>query len=156
MKKNLIFIFAVLLLAGCSLQPVAKPNQLPNNTKQFCTQEAKLCPDGSAVGRTGPNCEFSLCPGENQLQIITNFEECAAAGNPIMESYPRQCRANGQTFVEELSDADKAKLQPPTEPACKDLCGDGVCQEIVCLAIGCPCSETPESCPQDCAQKINQ
>lgn len=28
-----------------------------------CTQEAKLCPDGSAVGRTGPNCEFSLCPG---------------------------------------------------------------------------------------------
>lgn len=27
-----------------------------------CTQEAKLCPDGSAVGRTGPNCEFALCP----------------------------------------------------------------------------------------------
>lgn len=27
-----------------------------------CTQDAKLCPDGSAVGRTGPNCEFSLCP----------------------------------------------------------------------------------------------
>tara|TARA_Y100000310_G_scaffold70474_1_gene66161 strand:- start:20551 stop:20733 length:183 start_codon:yes stop_codon:yes gene_type:complete len=33
---------------------------------------------------------------------ITNFEECAAAGNPIMESYPRQCRANGITFVEEV------------------------------------------------------
>ena len=31
---------------------------------------------------------------------ITNFEECIAAGNPAMESYPRQCRANGQTFVE--------------------------------------------------------
>ncbi len=29
-----------------------------------CTMEAKLCPDGSSVGRTGPNCEFSLCPGE--------------------------------------------------------------------------------------------
>lgn len=27
-----------------------------------CTQEAKLCPDGSAVGRTGPNCEFAACP----------------------------------------------------------------------------------------------
>lgn len=27
-----------------------------------CTQEAKLCPDGSAVGRTGPNCEFASCP----------------------------------------------------------------------------------------------
>ncbi|MEX2008407.1 MAG: hypothetical protein WD850_02890 [Candidatus Spechtbacterales bacterium] len=29
-----------------------------------CTLEAKLCPDGSAVGRTGPNCEFAECPGE--------------------------------------------------------------------------------------------
>ncbi len=27
-----------------------------------CTEEAKLCPDGSAVGRTGPNCEFPPCP----------------------------------------------------------------------------------------------
>lgn len=33
---------------------------------------------------------------------ITSFEECAAAGNPIMESYPRQCSANGQTFVEDI------------------------------------------------------
>ncbi len=31
-----------------------------------CTQEAKVCPDGSAVGRTGPNCEFAACPDENQ------------------------------------------------------------------------------------------
>lgn len=28
----------------------------------FCTAEAKLCPDGSGVGRIGPNCEFALCP----------------------------------------------------------------------------------------------
>jgi hypothetical protein len=27
-----------------------------------CTTEAKLCPDGSYVGRTGPKCEFTLCP----------------------------------------------------------------------------------------------
>lgn len=30
-----------------------------------CTMEAKLCPDGSAVGRTGPNCEFEKCPTLN-------------------------------------------------------------------------------------------
>lgn len=28
----------------------------------FCTQEAMLCPDGSYVGRTGPNCDFAPCP----------------------------------------------------------------------------------------------
>ncbi len=27
-----------------------------------CTLEAKICPDGSSVGRTGPNCEFAQCP----------------------------------------------------------------------------------------------
>lgn len=29
-----------------------------------CTMEARICPDGTAVGRTGPNCEFAACPGE--------------------------------------------------------------------------------------------
>lgn len=27
-----------------------------------CTMDALLCPDGTAVGRTGPNCEFAPCP----------------------------------------------------------------------------------------------
>ena len=29
----------------------------------FCTQDEKLCPDGSYVGKVGPNCEFAPCPG---------------------------------------------------------------------------------------------
>ncbi len=29
----------------------------------FCTMEAKQCPDGSYVGRGGPNCEFAPCGG---------------------------------------------------------------------------------------------
>jgi len=29
---------------------------------------------------------------ERFVPEITNFEECIAAGNPAMESYPRQCR----------------------------------------------------------------
>jgi len=29
-----------------------------------CTLDAKICPDGSAVGRVAPDCEFALCPGE--------------------------------------------------------------------------------------------
>ncbi len=27
-----------------------------------CTADAKICPDGSAVGRVGPNCQFAECP----------------------------------------------------------------------------------------------
>lgn len=36
--------------------------------------------------------------------LVTNFEECANAGNPIMESYPRQCRSvSGELFVEKIN-----------------------------------------------------
>lgn len=27
-----------------------------------CTMDAKLCPDGSYVGRIAPDCEFAACP----------------------------------------------------------------------------------------------
>ncbi len=34
---------------------------------------------------------------------VTNFDECVAAGYPVMESYPRQCRTpEGENFVEEV------------------------------------------------------
>ena len=33
-----------------------------DNKQVVCTQDAKLCPDGSYVGRVGPNCEFAACP----------------------------------------------------------------------------------------------
>jgi glucose/arabinose dehydrogenase len=44
------------------------------------------------------------------LDEIDNFNKCVEDGNPVMESYPRQCRtADGQTFVEEL-DASTPKI----------------------------------------------
>jgi hypothetical protein len=30
-----------------------------------CTLEAKICPDGSTVSRSGPSCAFAACPGRN-------------------------------------------------------------------------------------------
>ena len=36
------------------------------------------------------------------------------------------------------------------EGVCKDLGGDGICQEVVCMAVGCPCAESPQTCSQDC------
>lgn len=34
---------------------------------------------------------------------ITSFASCVAAGNPVMESFPEQCSANGQTFTNTAS-----------------------------------------------------
>ncbi len=33
-----------------------------NQHTGICPQDAKLCPDGSAVSRTGPDCSFAACP----------------------------------------------------------------------------------------------
>lgn len=36
----------------------------------------------------------------HQRPAVTNFAECVAAGYPVMESYPEQCRTNaGEVFV---------------------------------------------------------
>lgn len=35
----------------------------------FCTMDAKICPDGSYVGRVAPDCEFAPCPGEDAYRI---------------------------------------------------------------------------------------
>lgn len=53
----LVFI-AVILLVSC------QQSGFNNTENKGCTQEAKQCPDGSYVGRTGPNCEFAQCPSK--------------------------------------------------------------------------------------------
>src|SRR3989344_8891167 len=41
---------------------------------------------------------------KEKIQNITSFEECAAAGYPVMESYPEQCRTpNGRTFTRSVA-----------------------------------------------------
>ncbi len=35
---------------------------------------------------------------------VDNFKECLAAGNPAMESYPRQCMHEDQTFTEIINE----------------------------------------------------
>ncbi len=46
-------------------------------TGSACTEDAKICPDGSAVGRTGPNCTFAPCPPTPTRRI-----ECVRAPCP--------------------------------------------------------------------------
>lgn len=54
------------LLTACPNKqaPRTESPQDEGGEQVACTMDAKLCPDGSAVGRQGPNCEFAPCPGE--------------------------------------------------------------------------------------------
>lgn len=61
---------------------------------------------------------INLNPTQKPVPIVvTNFEECVSTGNPVMESYPRQCSYNGQTFTENVGNAPaKADLIRLTYP----------------------------------------
>ncbi len=59
--KLIVYIVAVLAgIVGLTLIIL----RLSGNASELiaCTQEAKLCPDGSYVGRIGPKCKFAQCP----------------------------------------------------------------------------------------------
>ncbi|MEK7100594.1 MAG: hypothetical protein AAB921_00670 [Patescibacteria group bacterium] len=45
-----------------------------------CTQEAKLCPDGTSVGRTGPDCAFAACALPNAEDSATGISFVIPAG----------------------------------------------------------------------------
>ena len=55
------------------------------NQEVICTLEARLCSDGSAVGRTGPNCEFAECPGNRDTIIWKTYTDEAGG---ISFEYP--------------------------------------------------------------------
>lgn len=64
--KTLFFGIVLILLIGIGgffYRNVAERAGDPNAIA--CTADAKLCPDGSAVGRAGPSCEFAPCPPPN-------------------------------------------------------------------------------------------
>ena len=61
----LIFIVVVFIFGGLLYIYNPEPVEFKNPDEELpvaCTMEAKLCPDGTYVGRTGPNCEFTPCP----------------------------------------------------------------------------------------------
>ena len=45
-----------------------------------CTQEAKICPNGASVGRTGPTCAFAACPPPNVEDSAIHLAFVAPAG----------------------------------------------------------------------------
>lgn len=58
MNKNLLTLLVIIILATV----MYIISGLPQPEITTCTQEAFICPGGSTVKRSGPNCEFSPCP----------------------------------------------------------------------------------------------
>jgi hypothetical protein len=64
--KTLVFGVVLIILVGLGgffyrnvAERAGDPSQIA------CTADAKMCPDGTSVGRTPPSCDFTLCPFPN-------------------------------------------------------------------------------------------
>ncbi len=89
----------------------------------------------------------AACDGGEGLDSSApdSYQSCVKAGGTVDGPEESRCTtASGKSFMQS---------KETVRSACKDLCGDGACQEIVCMAVGCPCAESPKKCPEDCRQE---
>jgi hypothetical protein len=124
-----------------TLWQLNKDNVIPNSIA--CTMEAKLCPDGTAVGRSGPNCEFTPCPSE----ALCEEEKCPdgsvarrTGDGCVISNCP-----NGLNLAKELVDC-----LPKSDLRSKEKCDillAGITDFNGCKEAGFPIMETyPEQC----------
>ncbi len=71
MKQLALFVVLILVLGVCgflyrnTLEAPDRNTAASSTAGSACTLDAKICPDGTSVGRTGPNCSFAACPAPN-------------------------------------------------------------------------------------------
>jgi hypothetical protein len=99
LSKFFVFLFLAVFLSSCAVVP--PEGALPKPTA--CTEEAKICPDGSAVGRTGPNCEFAPCP-ERSSDYCEIDDDCVCGG---YDTKTDQCFVGNRQYYELFVDKER-------------------------------------------------
>jgi len=101
---------------------------------RLITQEDDyICVDGDWVEHGVPNTEKPK--GYCIDGKVDNFKECVAAGNPVMESYPRQCIHNNQTFIEIIENFCTGDIPDLCMTLYEPVCGY---QPVQCVTAPCP------------------
>lgn len=145
-STSIIFICAVALISAVlsgtigffagSMQKTNLPevnNKPPETGTVACTLDAKLCPDGSAVGRTGPNCEFSPCPTGSSATVLPGWKK---EGSTIISE--EQCFSVHITNIGPLDDMSYyvAESYPNINPLEKSNYFVGKYKTIVIPSLG--------------------
>ena len=93
-------VTVIQLLRAKSVVPTPTPPLAPSDDAGTgCTEDAKLCADGSTVVRSAPNCEFAACPNDDappKSSVACRPEQrlvdmCTEQYQPVCASYQIQC-----------------------------------------------------------------
>ena len=92
--------------------------------------------------------------GEETKNISKNLEDTISKHITVLQQNLQKVPETGKKGIEKALEASSKILERITgngeEKICENKCGDGICQEIVCMATGCPCAENKDNCSQDC------
>ncbi len=156
MKKILLIlcIVSVIFIAGCK-------------SLISCPALAKICPDGSSVGMSGPNCEFAACPSNNTQIANPASVNCINKGGSLkivdgsggqygLCTLPdgKQCEEWSYFRGECPSNCSECRVyEPPSPDFCKegkivsggvDACGCSLplkCEQVACTADAMMCPD---------------
>jgi len=86
---------------------------------------------------------------------ITNFEECASAGFPVGESYPRQCwDSYGNHFIEEIEEEWRLDSIQLRHHETEGYYGCFGCGKILCVDPIFEMKEVPETAERYCTDEF--
>src|SRR6185503_18234909 len=140
---NTILLLLVILLGGAAFLTLKLPPPTPTPIQQACTEEARICPDGSAVGRTGPNCEFAPCPTpatSTQSECNQDAKVCPD-GSKVGRVGPTcqfaACPSEGATSATIKTSMDQAMTGLSVTITPYDLVSDSRCpSDVQCIWAG--------------------
>lgn len=117
-------IVALLFMITWSITPDLKwpwsTTEVTSTTNQVstdqvvCTREAKLCPDGSSVGRTPPNCDFAACPVANTNQATNTSVSVTSATATVIYSTTKSSTTTDNRYwptIELFRTVDQGKAE---------------------------------------------
>lgn len=136
--------------------PPAPPTQSPREPIA-CTMEAKICPDGSAVGRTGPNCEFAPCPGEEPVAWACDDDvKICSDGSTAVRIGP-SCEFSPCPVEEDPNDDYFVTCSPESRlvEACIEIY-QPVCAQAQVECITAPCDPVEQTFPNACKACMNK
>jgi hypothetical protein len=72
-----------------------------------CTTDAKICPDGTGLGRTGPLCTFPICPPPNieiadsqlAFALPAGYEIATVPDESVVAAYSKVEESGAQSFI---------------------------------------------------------
>ena len=94
--------------------------------------------------------------GKDVKDISQRLEDTVGKHISVLEQNLQKVPESGKKGIENAIEKSSKVLEKfkEKEITCVNKCGDGKCDEVVCIAVGCPCPETKENCPQDCKEEI--